>query len=238
MSFLGGDPWAPGTAQQPTGNHITANERTTIMPTIAEVDAWEGQDAYGPDAEKIGEISDIYLDQDTGRAEWLTVKTGLLGGRLSFVPLSEARAEGDHIRLSYDKDMIKDAPKVDANDELSGEEVAELYRFYGMDWYESPSDSRRWQGEHAGVGDRDINGRETDHTMTRSEEDLDGATARHEGVRGRLRRHFATEQVPTQREEHRVAPEPITDPSRDQAMGRDHRMVRDEPVVGAEAHRR
>ena len=208
------------------------------MPTIAEVDAWEGQDAYGPDAEKIGEIADVYLDQDTGRAEWVTVKTGLLGSRVSFVPLSEARAEGDHIRLSYDKDTIKDAPKLDADDELSGEEVAELYRFYGVDWYESPSDSGQWQGEHAVVGDAAIDGRETDHTMTRSAEDLDAGTARHEGLRGRLRRHLATERMPEQREEHRLAPEPTADTTRDQAMTVDHRMVRDEPVVGAQDHRR
>lgn len=208
------------------------------MPTIEEVDAWEGLDAYGPDAEKIGEIADIYLDQDTGRPEWATVKTGLLGNGLRFAPLGEARAEGDHIQLSYDKDTIKAAPKVEANDDLSSDEVVELYRFYGVAWHESPADSR-WQDESAGLGDRDIDRHEPDHTMTRADGDPDVGTARHEGGRGRLRRHPAIAQaMPAQREEHHGAPEPIVYATRDEEMTRDDRMVREEPLVGAEAHRR
>lgn len=209
------------------------------MPTLEEVDAWEGLDAYGPDAEKIGEIVDIYLDQDTGRPEWATVKTGLLGNGLRFAPLDEARAEGDHIQLSYDKDTIKAAPKVDANDDLSSDEVVDLYRYYGVAWHESPADSGRWQDEPAGPGGRDIDRHEPEHTVTRAEGDLDGGTARHEGGRGRLRRHPVVAQaMPAQREEHHGAAEPIVYARRDEEMTRDDRMVREEPFVGAEAHRR
>jgi PRC-barrel domain protein len=214
------------------------------MPTFEEVDAWEGRDAYGPDAEKIGEIVDIYLDQDTGRPEWTTVKTGLLGNGLRFAPLGEARAEGDHIQLSYDKDTIKAAPKVDANDDLSSDEVVELYRYYGVAWHESPADSGRRHDEPAGPGDRDIDRHEPDPTMTRAGGDLHGGTVRHEGGRGRLRRHPLAQVMPAHREEHPGAAEPMVyatrdeEMTRDKEMIRDDRMTRDEPIVGAEAHRR
>ena len=47
------------------------------------------------DRNKIGEVVDIYLDNETGRPEWAVVRTGLFGLRSSFVPLAEAREVGD-----------------------------------------------------------------------------------------------------------------------------------------------
>ena len=75
-----------------------------------------GSTAYGTDGEKIGKVGQIYLDDQTGRPEWATVNTGLLGTRESFVPLSEASFSGDQLTVPYTKDKVKDAPNVSDSD--------------------------------------------------------------------------------------------------------------------------
>ena len=190
------------------------------MPTVEEVQTWQGQDAYGPDEQKIGEIADIYLDRDTGRPEWAAVKTGMFGSKLSFAPLADAHADGDHVDLPYDKAKVKDAPKVDADGELSPEEEAGLYRYYGLEYSEAPSDSAMPAGRDDTAG-HDVSGPESDDAMTRSEEELAVGTQRVETGRVRLKKYVVTEQVqktvPIEREEIRVEREPITDGNADAA---------------------
>ena len=189
------------------------------MPTTEEITNWRGHEARGADGDKLGRIEDIYLDQETGKPEWLAIKTGLFGAHVSFAPLADARLDGDAVTVPYDKAKIKDAPRVDADGQLSQEEEAELYRYYGLDYSEARSDSGL--GTTGMVGD-DVSGPDTDNAMTRSEEELRVGTARRETGRARLRKYVVTENVtqtvPVQREEVRVEREPITDANVDDAM--------------------
>jgi uncharacterized protein (TIGR02271 family) len=93
-----------------------------------------GQDVYDEDGDKIGSASEVYLDDDTGQPEWVTVRTGLFGTKESFVPIRDADLTDDGLRVHVDKDRVKDAPKIDAEGHLSPEEERELYRYYGMDF--------------------------------------------------------------------------------------------------------
>jgi uncharacterized protein (TIGR02271 family) len=211
------------------------------VPTIEDARTWRGYDAVGPDANKLGTVEDIYLDQETGEPEWVALKTGMFGGKLSFAPLSQARQDGDTIVLPYEKDQIKNAPRVEADGALSQEEEAQLYRHYGLDYGESRSDT----GQEP-VGD-DVSGPTTDDAMTRSEEELRVGTTRREAGRARLRKYVVTEEetvtVPVQREEVRVEREPITDANIDDATDgpaisdEEHEVVlhEDEPVVETRA---
>lgn len=64
-------------------------------------------DAQG---KKIGDAKHIYVDDVTGRPEWVTVKTGLFGTSESFVPIKDASMVDDHLEVPYPKERIKDAP--------------------------------------------------------------------------------------------------------------------------------
>ena len=89
-------------------------------------------DVIGRSGEKIGGIGTIYLDDISGEPEWVTVKAGLFGASESFVPLSGARIAGNDIHVGYEKETVKDAPRVDANGNLSPEEEQQLYVHYGL----------------------------------------------------------------------------------------------------------
>ena len=62
------------------------------MATTDSYEGWIGRTAVDRRGDKIGTITDIYYDDATGQPEWITVKTGLLGTRSSFVPLHAASA--------------------------------------------------------------------------------------------------------------------------------------------------
>src|SRR4029077_15360212 len=93
------------------------------MRTIEDVKTWRGMTMVGADGDRIGTIADIYLDRQTGEPEWATVKTGLFGLRSSFVPISAAEQDGENqVRVPFHKEQVKDAPKVDADGDLSADE--------------------------------------------------------------------------------------------------------------------
>ncbi|HEV2057851.1 MAG TPA: YsnF/AvaK domain-containing protein [Solirubrobacteraceae bacterium] len=171
---------------------------------------------------------EIYEDRGTGQPSWLAVKTGLFGSNVSFVPLQQATRGDDGIRVAYDKDLVKDAPNVPADSEISAEEERRLYEHYSLDFGDFDYD----RDYDTGTVGHDTSGPTTDQAMTRSEEELRVGTAPVETGRARLRKYVTTEQVqttvPVQREEVGIEREPITDANVGAAT--------DAPAISEEEH--
>ena len=201
--------------------------------------AARGGSVYDSSGNKIGTIEDIYIDRDTDKPEWALVNTGLFGTKSTFVPLAQATRQDDGVTVPYTKDQIKGAPTMDADGELSQQEEADLYSYYGLDYSEGRSDSGLPEGER----DVDYNRSRTDDAMTRSEEELRVGKTQQEAGKARLRKYVVTENVqqtvPVQREEVRLEREPVTDSNVDEATSgpeiteSEHEVVltAEEPVV-------
>lgn len=95
-------------------------------------DELSGLTLYGNEGEKIGNVGQVYVDDRTGRPEWVTAKTGLFGMKESLVPLSGGRLMGEDLHVPYDKDTIKDAPRLDADEHLDPAQERQLYEHYGL----------------------------------------------------------------------------------------------------------
>ena len=100
--------------------------------TTDQIDGITDGNVVSTSGDKIGGIGQIYLDDNTGEPNWVTVKTGLFGTSESFVPLDGASLRGGDIVVNYDKATIKDAPRVDADGSISPEEEDALYSYYGL----------------------------------------------------------------------------------------------------------
>ena len=186
------------------------------MISETDIDQIQGATVIDNSGSKVGTAQQVYLDDQTGRPEWVTVNTGLFGTSESLVPLAEASMSGSDLRVPYDKDTIKNAPNQSPEGHLSPEEEMELYRYYGLDY---------------GAGDETTGTEYTtetttratgDDAMTRSEERLNVGKQRVQTGRARLRKHIVrdtqTVNVPVEREEVRVEREPITDANVGDAM--------------------
>src|SRR5215207_1139307 len=203
---------------------------TTTMIGTDTISRVIGQDVYDESGDKIGSAAEVYLDDETGQPEWVTVRTGMFGTKESFVPLRDANLTDDGVRVPVSKSQVKDAPKVDTDGHLSPQEEEELYRYYGLGAGTSQTTTTTESttgmagtgfagtgttevNEHGTVG-HDTSGPTTDNAMTLSEERLNVGTRSQEAGRARLRKHVGTENVtesvPVSREEVRVEREPIT----------------------------
>ena len=161
------------------------------MAILEDVKTWRGREAVGPDGEKVGKIDDIYLDRQSGEPEWAAVKTGLFGTSLALRPArGRWRPARRSAQYELDKPTVKDAPKVEADGELSPEEERRLYDHYGRsygDWDESSED--RTEGmmgrdERTGRGERfetDAD-RDTDVRGFTDRDDAEGTAGRDRGV--------------------------------------------------------
>src|SRR4029453_13567946 len=102
------------------------------MPDIDPVRTWEARTMVDRDGGRIGPIDAIYLDDQTGQPEWALVTTGLFGTKASFVPLAQATQTDHDVRVPYDKQLVKDAPRVDPDRHLSEAEERQRGRDYGL----------------------------------------------------------------------------------------------------------
>jgi uncharacterized protein (TIGR02271 family) len=204
-------------------------------------DVYAGLTAVDQQGNKIGSVGQVYLNDQTGQPDWVTVNTGLFGMRESFAPLAGSSVDGDRLVLPFDKDVVKDAPDIADSEHLDVDEQEGLYAYYGRYVTGLRSGSvgggvgggvgRGTAGTYSGVDDLrgevrgegyDTSGASTDDAMTRSEEQLRVGTEQVQAGRARLRKYVVTEQqsvqVPVTREEVRVEREPITDTNRGAAL--------------------
>lgn len=199
-----------------------------------------GATAYGSDGEKIGKVGQLFLDDETGQPEFVTVNTGFFGSSESFVPVADAEMSTDRLTVPFTKDRVKNAPNVDADGgHLEPSEEQHLYSYYGRSY--GPTSGQAETPGVGGVGAGPVDGDAAvptsqtqsgsagdtggdtggDTAMTRSEEHLEVGTASQEAGRARLRKYVTTEtetrQVPVRKERAVVETEPITAENVDQA---------------------
>ena len=216
------------------------------MTQFTEAYDFRGRTLVDPSGEKIGKVDEVYTDHDGGQPEWALVHTGLLGTNSSLVPLRGASPSGEDVRVTVDRQAVKDSPGIEADRELSEDEEQRLFEYYGIPYTaEGSTTAQGVPGDAApeGAVGHDVSGPTTDDAMTRSEEELRVGTRQRETGRVRLRKYVVTEQVhqivPVRREEVRVEREPITDANVDEAMTgpeiseEEHEVVlhEEEPVV-------
>jgi uncharacterized protein (TIGR02271 family) len=214
------------------------------MPQTTEAYDFRGRTLIDADGEKIGKIDELYYDEQGGQPEWALVNTGLFGTKKTFVPIRSASPEGEELKVPVSKEQVKDAPRMDADQELSESEERQLFDHYGVPYTTEGSTtaaSSRTSPERE--DGHDTSGPSSDDAMTRSEEELRVGTAERERGRVRLRKHVVTENVqktvPVRREEVRVEREPISGENVDDAMSGpefsedEHEIVlhEEEPVV-------
>ncbi len=124
------------------------------------------------------------------------------------------------MQAAYDKAVIKDAPRVDPDGELSQDEEATLYSHYGFEYSRDSSDTGLGRAE--GTGNTRTSDTVTGDAMTRSEEELRVDKVKRPSETVRLRKYVTEEDVsvtvPVEREVLRVEREPITADNMGDAM--------------------
>ena len=121
------------------------------MYTENDIDRLRGAVAYDRTGERIGNVGEVYLDDQTGEPMWVTVHTGFFGMNTSFVPLADSTFEDDdRLVVAHDKQVVKDAPNIAEDGHLDRAQEDELYHYYGVVGSDVGPDvlrTRRWQDQ-------------------------------------------------------------------------------------------
>lgn len=171
-------------------------------PDIDTALAWRGRTVRDQDGNELGTLSELYLDSETSRPAWAGVKRGRLRKTETIVPLAGVAEDGEELRLPFDGTRFDDAPDIDPDVELTGEQERVLHEHYGSDWAE-PAEPETVREETPS----DEGGE-----MIRSEEEVSVRKEVKPAERVRLKKVIVgdevTETVPVRREEIRLETEP------------------------------
>jgi hypothetical protein len=119
----------------------TTLEDAMRLPTIEEARSWRGLMLVAAGDEPVGRIDAVYVDRTTRQPEWALVHTGLFGSSRTFVPLADAAKLGDTVRVPHDPGLVRQAPRLEPDVDLSESDEARLYAHYGIDYTTAVSPS-------------------------------------------------------------------------------------------------
>lgn len=110
------------------------------MLTRQEFEQARGRPVYGSDGDKIGDVDELFYDQDTREPEWLGIGTGIVGQKRLLVPVRRAELKDGRISVPYTADRVKATPEIEGG-EISQETERALYAHYGLEYSERRSDT-------------------------------------------------------------------------------------------------
>jgi|tagenome__1003787_1003787.scaffolds.fasta_scaffold18818289_1 sporulation protein YlmC with PRC-barrel domain len=103
---------------------------------IDVVSRWRGLPVIGTDGVKVGQITEIYLDDRDDQPRWALV--GDSPGQGSLCPIGAAVERDGAVHVPYDSARVTAAPGMAPAGGLSEEEEADLHYHYGLDYRPRP----------------------------------------------------------------------------------------------------
>jgi uncharacterized protein YrrD len=107
------------------------------QPREAEwnVAQWHGKTLVDVNGEKIGKLEDVYVDVETDLPQFATVKEGLIGRHLTFVPLGGIKVGPEDLQVAVTKQQVQDAPNIELKgEELSQADESALYHHFELNY--------------------------------------------------------------------------------------------------------
>jgi hypothetical protein len=108
------------------------NQRGPDQWNVAE---WHGKMLLDRNGEKIGKLEDVYVDVENDQPQFATVKEGLIGRHLTFVPLGGIQIGPEDLQVAVTKQQVKSAPEIAMHgEELSQTDESVLYHHYELNY--------------------------------------------------------------------------------------------------------
>jgi uncharacterized protein (TIGR02271 family) len=213
-------------------------ERDARTDKFTEVeDRYVGYTVYDQNYEKIGNVDDLFLDENDS-PEYIGVKMGFLGTRTTLIPFEMARVNDARqvIVVAADKETLKNGPTYDVDREITPAFENEVYSYYGLQrastieqsgTYGAYSAEQRTQ--RTGVADPTNVSYEDEVRVQRAEEELRVGTHERKAGSIRVRKRVRTDhehiEVPTRREEISVERVPVEGKASEAEIGEDEVVV-------------
>lgn len=120
-------PEAPAAESPPA----ETNAAEATGPTRDEATSWTGYRLDDLGGASVGKVEGAYVDEKTGRVEWLWARMGRFGHHC-LVPARDAVAGVERVWVPYSRDEIRKAPRIEPNRPLERDRERELLEHYGV----------------------------------------------------------------------------------------------------------
>ncbi|WP_053057633.1 PRC-barrel domain-containing protein [Rubrobacter aplysinae] len=109
-------------------------------------EAYSGYSVYDRDGDKIGKVDDLFVDE-SGREEYLGVRFGLFGNRITLVPMEIVAVdeEEDCAEVTIDREEVKHGPAFGHGGEITPEFEQRVRAHYGL----PPLEGGRYEEHHS-----------------------------------------------------------------------------------------
>jgi hypothetical protein len=102
------------------------------LPSVEEALGWAGAKLDEVGGGSVGRVEGVYVDAESGEPRWLLIRMGRFGHH-SALPFSHAVGGAGRVWAPYQREIVRQAPRIDAGKPLSRERELELCGFYGID---------------------------------------------------------------------------------------------------------
>lgn len=105
---------------------------------------WREHDVVDVHGDKVGALEAVYFDTGSDQPAFASVRIGMIGRhRLVFVPLTGAVVAPSYVRVMFEKKLIKDAPSIEMDGELTSELEPAVFEHYALPYLPGASGERR-----------------------------------------------------------------------------------------------
>lgn len=105
---------------------------------------WHGKSLIDTNGERIGKLEDVYVDVETDEPQFATVKEGIIGRHLTFVPLAGIQIGPDDLVVTATREQVRSAPDIELHgEELSQADESTLYHHFEMNYTAPTTESGR-----------------------------------------------------------------------------------------------
>lgn len=105
---------------------------------------WLGKVIVDRDGERIGKLQDVYVDVETDDPQFGTVKEGVFGRHLTFVPLAGVQVGPEFLQVAATKEQVRSAPDIELQgEELSQADESTLYHHFEQNYIPINTESGR-----------------------------------------------------------------------------------------------
>jgi hypothetical protein len=127
-----------------SGTAVAVVTRERVVFEAEDIRDWRGHGVVDPAGAKIGSLEAVYFDTATEQPTFASVKVGMVGRhRLVFVPLYQAKVTPDHVRVTAEKKLVRHAPSIATDGELTTAEEATVFQHYSLRYEPGTSGERR-----------------------------------------------------------------------------------------------
>lgn len=106
-------------------------EEAAPLPSLEEALTWDGEPVDDAGGHKLGRVTGVFADAETGEPKWLVLRMGRLAGEAA-VPFEHTAEGGGRVWVAYERDAVRNSPKLSSGQKLTAGQELQLCEHYGI----------------------------------------------------------------------------------------------------------